>query len=245
MENIGGVSGQADGAKVVEPVMHALITPTFSASITWSGRSKKNTKKVALSKYTQIVNVITSICNKADNSYTPDDCLKDIKYKVIKHAQGKFGQSTNGETTDSTDEIISVCTTPVEERLPRLESDTTTSSDTLVSVVTVSNHVQNSAPTRSPVIYPQYDTRFESRTTNADAVYSHAHSNQMPLPNTTPTGYPNYMPPPPGSYGYNQWDSNQWYWPASPTAHTQAQQTQLPSQQPSQHTPSSSNVIYF
>lgn len=92
LTKIGGEKGNAQGAKIVEPLVHALITPKMLATISWSGRSGKGKeKKIPFSKYNNTINLITSICNKADSKYTSDECVKDIKYKILKYAQGKYG----------------------------------------------------------------------------------------------------------------------------------------------------------
>lgn len=74
-------------------VYHAIIGPTFSASISWSGRAAKGKeRKIALQKYGKIVRIIGLICNKADYQYTAEMCNRDLKYKIIKYCQSRYGE---------------------------------------------------------------------------------------------------------------------------------------------------------
>lgn len=49
-------------------------------------------RKKALSKYFNIVNLITATTSKADTSYTNDKSTHKIKYTILKHAPMKFGK---------------------------------------------------------------------------------------------------------------------------------------------------------
>lgn len=63
---IGGNNGNSDGFEVLEKIVHSLISPQYLSSISWTGRGKANEKKVALSGYTNIMNLITLTVHKAD-----------------------------------------------------------------------------------------------------------------------------------------------------------------------------------
>lgn len=96
LHKIGGSNGDVRGDLLVQPVYHEIIELKFSASISWSGRAGRGKgKKIALSKYDRIVRMIASICNKADEHYTTEKCTRDLKYKVIKYSQSRFGESDN------------------------------------------------------------------------------------------------------------------------------------------------------
>lgn len=45
---IGGEKGNADGVKVLGPIMGSLISPDFLPCINWSGRSNKPGEKKSL-----------------------------------------------------------------------------------------------------------------------------------------------------------------------------------------------------
>lgn len=91
MEKIGGNSGDADGTKIIESVYYSIFSSTFAAYISWTGRAGAGKqKKLALAKYARIVKCITSICSAADKTYNMEKCKNDLKYKVIKYAEGKF-----------------------------------------------------------------------------------------------------------------------------------------------------------
>lgn len=93
LEKIGGTNGDVQGDAVIQPVYHAIIGPTFSASISWSGRAAKGKeRKIALQKYGKIVRIIGLICNKADYQYTAEMCNRDLKYKIIKYCQSRYGE---------------------------------------------------------------------------------------------------------------------------------------------------------
>lgn len=104
---IGGESGVADGFAVLEAVVYCMIYPSFLSKISWTGRAGKGQpKKVALSKYANIVKLILEICQKADNSYGHDDCLEDLKYKIIKYAHSKY---VNSDTATSVAQENEAC----------------------------------------------------------------------------------------------------------------------------------------
>lgn len=101
LQKIGG-DRNVKGGKMLEPLVLAIILPQFLSNITWSGRAAKGKdRKIALSKYGNIVTLITSICHKIDASYEPDECTKDLKYKILKYAHNKYSDDT------SSSEIIS------------------------------------------------------------------------------------------------------------------------------------------
>lgn len=92
LKAIGGANGRGDGNKILEPVVHSLISPTFLSSISWTGRGKKNEKKIALSLYENAVNLISFTLNKADSHFNHLKTVNNLKYKIIKYAQSKFGE---------------------------------------------------------------------------------------------------------------------------------------------------------
>lgn len=100
---IGGVNGNNDGEKVLEPVVHSLISPKFLSSISWTGRGRGKERKISLNFYENLVNLITLIVNKADTKFSQLKTLNTLKYKIIKYAQTKFGDrdpsSTNSDAT--------------------------------------------------------------------------------------------------------------------------------------------------
>lgn len=96
LTKIGGSSGDADGAQVLEPLVHSLIAPIYLAQISWSGRAGKGkSKKVPLSKYANLLRLICEICSKADRAYNHEICINDLKYKVIKYAHSKYSSQTD------------------------------------------------------------------------------------------------------------------------------------------------------
>lgn len=93
MTVIGGTGGNSDGTKVLEPVVHALIEPSFLPSISWTGRGRGKEMKIALSKYTKITSMIIDVLNKADRKFDQTTTIKSLKYKIIKHAPTKYGSN--------------------------------------------------------------------------------------------------------------------------------------------------------
>lgn len=73
--------------------MHTIITPAFLSSISWTGRGKGKEKKIPLNGYVNILNLITLTLNKADASYNQMKTEYDLKYKIIKYASAKYGDS--------------------------------------------------------------------------------------------------------------------------------------------------------
>lgn len=95
---IGGTRGNSDGSKVLEPVVHALIEPNFLPSISWTGRGRGKEVKIALSKYTRITNVITDVMNRADRKFDQTTTIKNLKYKIIKHAPTRYASNEKNDT---------------------------------------------------------------------------------------------------------------------------------------------------
>lgn len=106
---IGGKTGKADGAKVLEPIVCSLIDRGFWSSISWSGRAGKGKeKKIALSKYMKVVRAVCILCQKADQQYKKEQCENDIKYKIIKYAYGK-NTKNNSDSLQLTDSRTGEC----------------------------------------------------------------------------------------------------------------------------------------
>lgn len=89
---IGGVNGKCDGRKILEPVVYSLIAPSFMCKISWTGRAGKGEpRKIPLSKYINVVNLIAFTLNKADRRYTQLKTENKLKYTIIKNVNAKFG----------------------------------------------------------------------------------------------------------------------------------------------------------
>lgn len=102
----GGKRGKSDGSKVVKPVVHALIAPEFLPLISWTGRGNGKERKIALKKYTQIINLIVQVLKLADTNFDEAKTLQNLKYKIIKPAPANYGSkeksSHNVDTNCST-----------------------------------------------------------------------------------------------------------------------------------------------
>lgn len=92
LKTIGGVNGSSDGKKILEPVVHSLISPKYLSAISWTGRGKKNERKIALSGYVNTLNLITLTLNKADDRFDHLKTITNLKYKILKYAHAKFGE---------------------------------------------------------------------------------------------------------------------------------------------------------
>lgn len=75
----------------MEPVVHALIAPDFLPSISWSGRGRGKEEKIALSKYTKLINLIVETVIRADATFDNLQTIKSLKYKILKYAPAKYG----------------------------------------------------------------------------------------------------------------------------------------------------------
>lgn len=100
LTEIGGTGQNSDGSKVLEPIVHALIAPEFLPNISWSGRGRGKELKIALSKYTRIINLIAEIVNMADGNFDHLRTLKDLKYKILKYAPAKYGSKDRTNQSD-------------------------------------------------------------------------------------------------------------------------------------------------
>lgn len=101
LTKIGGDTGDAEGGKVLEPLVHAIIAPKMLATISWSGRAGRGKEKIPLQKYHNTVSLISSLCRKADTRYTHEKILQDVKYKILKYA-AKYIE----DDVQSSDQII-------------------------------------------------------------------------------------------------------------------------------------------
>lgn len=82
-------------SKILDPLVHAVITPTFLTFISWTGRGKGKERKIPLNKYIHVVNLIALTMNKADAKYNQLKTETDLKYKIIKHAVTRYTNSTS------------------------------------------------------------------------------------------------------------------------------------------------------
>lgn len=105
LQSIGGSTGKSNGAKLLEPLVHSLITPTFLSSISWTGRGKGKEKKIALNAYVKLLNLITVTLNKADKSYNQLKTENELKYKIIKYARTEYGDSNRAPGQSSASSI--------------------------------------------------------------------------------------------------------------------------------------------
>lgn len=74
--------------------MHSLISTRFLADISYTGKGKQKERKVALCRYTHVLEFIQITTNKADNSFN-DAVFKDkLIYGILKRAPSKYGGSS-------------------------------------------------------------------------------------------------------------------------------------------------------
>lgn len=104
MAEKGGKRGRSDGAKVLKPVVHALISPDFLPSISWTGRGNAKEEKIALKNYTRTTNLIVEVLNYADRNFDESTTLKNLKYQIIKRAPANYGskEKSNHNVNDIT-----------------------------------------------------------------------------------------------------------------------------------------------
>lgn len=102
MKKIAGDDGTANGTAVLEAVVYCIIYPSFMAHTSWTGRAGKGQpRKIPLSKYANVVKLISDICCKADHDYSHERCLDDFKYKIIKYAHSKYSVEKGVETCNA------------------------------------------------------------------------------------------------------------------------------------------------
>lgn len=111
LTEIGGTKGNADGTKIIESIFHTIITPAFSPDISWTGRGRGKEEKIALSKYSNITNVIAEVMQKADRRFDQLKTLNCLKYKVLKRAPGKFGLKPKSDSKEVGDKNVTVMET--------------------------------------------------------------------------------------------------------------------------------------
>lgn len=101
LQKIGG-DGRVDGKKMLEELVNSIITPKMLSNITWSGRAGKGKdKKIALQKYKNIVALMTSLTGEFAAKYTTVQCLKDLKYKILKYAYDKHQEEIAASDSDT------------------------------------------------------------------------------------------------------------------------------------------------
>lgn len=102
MTKIGGEKGDANGETVLEPLIHAIIVPQMLTKISWTGRAGRGKeKKVVLSKYGNILSLITSLCELADRTYKPMECTEHIKHRVLKYAAKYLEENSSAKSKDN------------------------------------------------------------------------------------------------------------------------------------------------
>lgn len=92
VEKVGGDKGTADGFKVLDNIMRAIINPSFLPSMSWTGRGKGKEQKIAFNGYPNLFNMITVAVMKADSQYDSTKVQEAITYEVLKRAPSKFGR---------------------------------------------------------------------------------------------------------------------------------------------------------
>lgn len=71
------------------------------SNISWTGRGKGTEKKIPLKNFPRITAFISDMCKIADKNFSQEDCIRLIKYKILKYAY---------KQADPTDEQILVST---------------------------------------------------------------------------------------------------------------------------------------
>lgn len=79
------------GSRATERLVYHLIDPSFLPKISWTGRGKGTEKKIALCRFTYIVNFITNNILKS-NKITEKEFDREFK-NVLKRAPSKFGKN--------------------------------------------------------------------------------------------------------------------------------------------------------
>lgn len=72
--------------KTVKRVLGLLIDRIFLAEITWSGKSKPGTRKIALSNYTALLNLVYTAVSKLHKGYTKNTFREEMVDNVMKFA---------------------------------------------------------------------------------------------------------------------------------------------------------------
>lgn len=86
LANINGSDGSKNAHDIISSVVDAIVTPAVQAEHTWTGKSDKNITKHRFDEYEEIIALIFIVCKKADKNYAKKDCIRDLTYKVFKHA---------------------------------------------------------------------------------------------------------------------------------------------------------------
>lgn len=90
---INGDEGTRKGGDTIMSVIDAIIDPRTLAEYSWSGKSgQKGVVQKRFDDYTQIINLIYTVCRIADQKYAYKDCRSDLVYKVFKYAKSRLSK---------------------------------------------------------------------------------------------------------------------------------------------------------
>lgn len=79
---------------MIEKIVHSLISSRFLPDISYTGKGKQKERKVALCRYSHVLDFIKITTNKADEKFTDAQFKDKLIYGILKRAPSKYGGSS-------------------------------------------------------------------------------------------------------------------------------------------------------
>lgn len=202
---IGGDDGNAEGEIVLERIVCSLISPTFLPVISWTGKGKQKERKVALCRFTHLIDFIKVMTFKADNSFTEAQFRDKLIYGILKRAPSKYGASSKNDDNENVGDT-SKPSTKVSNCTPQLAP---------MQQHQIPNHSQplNTLPPNAMPLNPMPP--------NHPMPQNAMPPNAPPLNGPPPNALPYYPPNPYAPYGNNNNYYNQYLPDGAPSTYYQ------------------------
>lgn len=81
--------------KLLKRVVSLIFDRVFLSNITWSGKSVRGQKKIAMKKFHRVVDLMYTVSNKIFGNYEYNTFLDHLKNKILKYAYEQTDQKAS------------------------------------------------------------------------------------------------------------------------------------------------------
>lgn len=107
---IGGRNGVGKADKLIGRVFLTIMSAELLSTYTWSGRGKGEEKKNSFKNYRNVQQLIFTVLNLVQKTYSLDECIHHIKFKVLKyaylHSKKEIESKDNSNDLETLDPIV-------------------------------------------------------------------------------------------------------------------------------------------
>lgn len=153
LEKVGGIDGTADGMSTLKSIVSYIINPGFWSQISWTGRGKKDEKKIPLRRYVHLVNFVSVLCFKADETLTKKEVRRLFTYSLLKHAP-KTDEDASKDS-DKSKTASSAAPTPSSSTLSASSSPERLPPSTFPTTDSLQTSENNMQMLMNPATFPQ------------------------------------------------------------------------------------------